>query len=56
MGVIECVLEEPEQYTVQTMKPVADQLREKVEAFIENYEQMPEQKLTEHRYQRFRKM
>ena len=37
MGVIECVLEEPEQYTVQTMKPVADQLREKVEAFIENY-------------------
>ena len=56
MGVIECVLEEQEQYTVQTMKPVADQLREKVEAFIENYEQMPEQKLTEHRYQRFRKM
>ena len=56
MVVIECVLEEPEQYTVQTMKPVADQLREKVEAFIENYEQMPEQKLTEHRYQRFRKM
>lgn len=56
MGVIECVLEEPEQYTVQTMKPVADQLQEKVEAFIENYEQMPEQKLTEHRYQRFRKM
>ena len=56
MGVLECVLEEPEQYTVQTMKPVADQLREKVEAFIENYEQMPEQKLTEHRYQRFRKM
>ena len=56
MGVIECVLEEPEQYTVQTMKPVADQLREKVEAFIENYEQMPEQKLTEHRYQRVRKM
>lgn len=56
MGVIECVLEEPEQYTVQTMKLVADQLREKVEAFIENYEQMPEQKLTEHRYQRFRKM
>ena len=56
MGVIECVLEEPEQYTVQTLKPVADQLREKVEAFIENYEQMPEQKLTEHRYQRFRKM
>lgn len=56
MGVIECVLEEPEQYTVQTMKPVADQLRRKVEAFIENYEQMPEQKLTEHRYQRFRKM
>lgn len=56
MGVIECVLEEPEQYTVQTMKPVADQLREKVEAFIENYEQMPEQKLTEYRYQRFRKM
>lgn len=56
MGVIECVLEEPEQYTVQTMKPVADQLLEKVEAFIENYEQMPEQKLTEHRYQRFRKM
>lgn len=56
MGVIECVLEEPEQYTVQTMKPVADQLREKVEAFIENYEQMPEQKLTEHRYQRFRKI
>lgn len=56
MGVIECVLEEPEQYMVQTMKPVADQLREKVEAFMENYEQMPEQKLTEHRYQRFRKM
>ena len=56
MGVIECVLEEPEQYTVQTMKPVADQIRGKVEAFIENYEQMPEQKLTEHRYQRFRKM
>lgn len=56
MGVIECVLEEPEQYTVQTMKPVTDQLLEKVEAFIENYEQMPEQKLTEHRYQRFRKM
>lgn len=56
MGVIECVLEEPEQYTVQTMKPVADQLREKVEAFIENYEQMPEKKLTEHRYQRFRKI
>lgn len=56
MGVIECVLEEPEQYTVQTMKPVVDQLRGKVETFIENYEQMPEQKLTEHRYQRFRKM
>ena len=56
MGVIECVLEEPEQYTVQTMKPVVDQLRGNVEAFIENYEQMPEQKLTEHRYQRFRKM
>ena len=56
MGVIECVLEEPEQYTVQTMKTVVDQLRGKVEAFIENYEQMPEQKLTEHRYQRFRKM
>ena len=56
MGVIECVLEEPEQYTVQTMKPVADQLRGKVEAFIENYEQMPVLKLRDHRYQRFRKM
>ena len=56
MGVIECVLEEPEQYTVQSMGTVVDQLRGKVEAFIENYAQMSEQKLTEHRYQRFRKM
>ena len=56
MGVIECVLEEPEQYTVQTMKPVADQLREKVEACLVNYEQNPGPKKTEHRYQRFRKM
>lgn len=56
LGIIEQVLGEPEYYTVQTMHPVIEKLQHNIETFLETYEAMPESELTEHRYQRFRRM
>ena len=56
MGVIECVLEEPEQYTVQTMKPVAELLRAGLAEFLTKYQKLETKDLLEGRYERFRKL
>lgn len=56
MGIVEHVFTEPSHYTVQNLKEVTKAMDAKIRAFIEHYGTMTEGELTEHRYNRFRKM
>ena len=55
-GIVEQVLPEPPDYTVQNMKEVTDLLEKRIEGFLEQYVNIDTEALTQHRYERFRKM
>ncbi len=53
---VEQVLPEPPEYTVQNMKEVTELLEDRIGGFLERYVNMDTEALTQHRYERFRKM
>lgn len=55
-GIVERVISEPTHYTVANLKEVTGQMAEYIGKFIETYGQMSQETLTNHRYERFRKM
>ena len=55
-GIVEQVLPEPPDYTVQNMKEVTDLLEKRIEGFLEQYVNIDTEALTQRRYERFRKM
>ena len=55
-GIVDKVISEPEDFTRENLYLVIDPMEEEIKRFLNQYESMPEEELTEHRYQRFRKM
>lgn len=55
-GIVEKVIPEPDHYTVMNIEKVTDRLCQDIQAFLNVYQEMPEEELTERRYQRFRRM
>lgn len=49
-------MEEPGEFTVDTMPVVCEELRGKILRFLEKYEKMDGEELVEERYRRFRDM
>ena len=56
LGIVEEIVEEPGEFTVDTMPVVCEELRGKILRFLEKYEQMDGEELVEERYRRFRDM
>ena len=56
MGIVEQVLAEPSPYTIENLKEVTGRMEGKIDCFLSKYGKMSEAELTEHRYQRFRRM
>ncbi len=55
-GIVEKVIPEPDHYTVMNIEKVTDRLCQDIQTFLNIYQEMPEEELTERRYQRFRHM
>lgn len=55
-GIVEQVIPEPEEFTVQAMHTVSESLEIKIAAFLEKYMAMDAEELLERRYERFRRM
>ncbi len=56
LGIIERALSEPAELTAQNIQSVTQPLGKWMEEFLEKYGDMDGQELTQHRYDRFRKM
>ena len=56
LGIIEKIIDEPEHLTRENFPIVCDALEQDIEGFLEKYTNCNTEELTEHRYQRFRKM
>ena len=54
LGVVEQVIAEPEEFTAETMEPVAMELEVQIMDFLEKYTVMDPESLTGRRYKRFR--
>ena len=55
-GIVDKVIFEPEHLTRENLYRVTYPLETEMEVFLEHYQQMSEEELAEHRYQRFREM
>lgn len=55
-GIVEKVIQEPAHYTVLNLEEVTDRLSEGMDRFLETYESMSAEELTQRRYERFRRM
>ena len=55
-GIVERVIPEPEEFTVQTMHTVSEFLEAEIAVFLEKYMAMDSEELLERRYERFRRM
>ena len=55
-GIVDNVISEPEDFTRENLYLVTSPMEEEIKRFLNQYENMSEEELTEHRYQRFRKM
>ena len=55
-GIVDKVIFEPEHLTRENLYRVTYPLETEMAAFLDHYQQMSEEELAEHRYQRFRKM
>ena len=53
---IEGIIEEPQEYTVDQMSLVQRQIEEVLDRFLKEKSALTEEELTEARYQRFRRM
>lgn len=56
LGIIEEIIGEPEHLTRENFPVFSDELDEKIERFLDKYEEYSVEELTEHRYERFRRM
>ena len=56
LGIVEEIVEEPGEFTVDTMPVVCEELRGKILRFLEKYEKMDGEEMVEERYRRFRDM
>lgn len=56
LGIIEQVIPEPQLFTDDSMGSVCSELNRRILCFLQKYTQMDGEKLTERRYERFRKM
>ena len=56
LGIVEEIVEEPGEFTVDTMPVVCEELRGRILRFLEKYEKMDGEELVEERYRRFRDM
>lgn len=56
LGIIEKVIPEPEDFTVENMEPVNKILENAIAVFLQDHMGLSEKELTEKRYQRFRQM
>lgn len=56
LGIIEEIIGEPEHLTRENFPVLSDELDEKIERFLDKYEEYSVEELTEHRYERFRRM
>ncbi|HEY9574870.1 MAG TPA: acetyl-CoA carboxylase, carboxyltransferase subunit beta [Lachnospiraceae bacterium] len=56
LGIIETIIEEREVLSSESIVPFAEELKEKISTFINNYSGLTGEKLTLQRYERFRKM
>ena len=54
LGVIERIIPEPEDFTVETMDDVVCEMKEGIAGFLETYVKIEKEALTKRRYQRFR--
>lgn len=55
-GIIECVFEEPEEFSVQNLGVVTRRIEVEIERFLKQYGELEEEELLEKRYERFRNM
>lgn len=55
-GIVERVIPEPSHYTVLNLEEVTDRISRGIEQFLETYESMSVEELTQRRYERFRRM
>ena len=55
-GIVDNVISEPEGFTRENLYLVTGPMEEEIKRFLNQYGNMLEEELTEHRYQRFRKM
>lgn len=56
LGIVEEIVEEPEEFTVETLPVVCGEVRSKILRFLKKYEKMDVEELIEKRYRRFREM
>ena len=54
LGVIERIIPEPEDFTVETLDDVVCEMKEGIAGFLETYVKIEKEALTKRRYQRFR--
>ena len=55
-GIVEKVCPEPSHYTVLNLEEVTNRISESIDEFLEKYESMSAEELTQRRYERFRRM
>ena len=55
-GIVDNVISEPEGFSRENLYLVTGPMEEEIKRFLNQYGNMLEEELTEHRYQRFRKM
>ena len=55
-GIVEKVFPEPSHYTVLNLEEVTNRISESIDEFLEKYESMSAEELTQRRYERFRRM
>lgn len=56
LGIIEKIIDEPDHLTRENFPIVCEKLEQDIEGFLDKYTKYETEKLTERRYQRFRKM
>ena len=56
LGIVEEIVAEPEEFTVETLPAVCGDLRRKIQKFMGKYAELDAEELVEKRYRRFRKM
>lgn len=56
MEIVEEVIEEPQQFTVETLPKICADLEKRIDCFLWKYKDISKEEIAEERYQRFRKL